>query len=83
MLIDKGVVKLLEQLPFNDCLTKLSEADILVIIQPGTKTQVLSKLYDYLCINRRILTITPTDGALGVMIREEKFGDLFAPEETE
>lgn len=83
MLIDKGVVKLLGQLPFNDCLAKLAEADILVIIQPGTKTQVPSKLYDYLCINRPILTITPPEGALGVMIREEKFGDLFAPEEIE
>lgn len=80
-LIDKGIVKLLGQLPYNDCLARLTEADILVIIQPGTKTQIPSKLYDYLCINRPILTITSPDGALGEMIRENKFGELFSPEE--
>ncbi len=80
-LIDKGIVKLLGQLPYNDCLARLAEADILVIIQPGTKTQIPSKLYDYLCINRPILTITSPDGALGKMITETNFGALFSPEE--
>jgi Glycosyl transferase 4-like domain len=82
-LIDEGIIKLFGQIPFDECLSKLVRADILIIIQPGTKTQVPSKLYDYLCINRPVLTITPLDGALGVMIREKQFGDIFAPEETE
>ncbi|MDL1976006.1 MAG: glycosyltransferase [Deltaproteobacteria bacterium] len=82
-LIDKGLVKLLGQLPYDECLERLTEVDILLIIQPGTKTQVPSKLYDYLCINRPILTITSPDGALGEMIRENKFGELFAPEEEQ
>ena len=82
-LIDKGVLKMLGLLPYNDCLAKLVEADVLVIIQPGTKTQVPSKLYDYLCINRPILTITPHDGALGNLIRENNFGDLFSPDEQD
>lgn len=82
-LFDQGIVRLFGQVPFDECLKKLLQADILVIIQPGTKTQVPSKLYDYLCINRPVFTITPPDGALGVMIREEGFGDLFSPYETE
>ena len=82
-LIDEGIVKLLGQLPYDDCLGRLTEVDILLIIQPGTKTQIPSKLYDYLCINRPILTITSPDGALGEMIRENKFGELFAPEEEQ
>ena len=82
-LFDQGIVRLFGQVPFDECLNKLLLADVLVIIQPGTKTQVPSKLYDYLCINRPVLTITPRDGALGTMIREEGFGDLFMPEETE
>lgn len=83
MLFDQGLVKTFGSVPHCECLEKLNEADILVIIQPGTKTQVPSKLYDYLCINRPVITITPPDGALGNMVREEGFGILFAPEETE
>lgn len=82
-LFDHGIIKLFGQVPYQKCIKKMFQADVLVIIQPGTKTQVPSKLYDYLCINRPILTITPTDGALGAMIRQEGFGDLFAPEEIQ
>jgi len=76
-LIERGVVKDLGQFPFSQCLKEMQQADVLLLIQPGTKTQVPSKLYDYLCINRPILTITPPDGALGKMIAEHGFGDLF------
>lgn len=76
-LIEQGVVQDLGQFPFTQCLKEMQKADVLLLIQPGTKTQVPSKLYDYLCINRPILTITPPDGALGKMIAEHRFGDLF------
>lgn len=76
-LIARDVVRDLGHFPFSVCLKELQRADVLLLIQPGTKTQVPSKLYDYLCINRPILTITPPDGALGKMITEHGFGDLF------
>ena len=76
-LIVRGVLQDLGQFPFSRCLNELQRADVLLLIQPGTRTQVPSKLYDYLCINRPILTITPPDGALGKMIAEHRFGDLY------
>jgi hypothetical protein len=81
-LIEKGVVCELGQLSFDCCLKELRRADVLLLIQPGTKTQVPSKLYDYLCMNRPILTITPPDGALGTMVTEHSFGDLFDPDDV-
>lgn len=82
-LIGSGFVKLMDQMPYTECLNVLARMDVLVVIQPGTKTQVPSKLYDYLCINRPILTITPPDGALGNMIRDHNLGDLFSPEDQQ
>jgi glycosyltransferase involved in cell wall biosynthesis len=79
---DKTVVKV-AQLPHADCLQRLKSADVLVIIQPATETQIPSKLYDYLCLNRPILTITPLNGALAEMIRRHGFGDVYDPADVE
>lgn len=74
---------LIEQLPFKECLQKMAGADVLLNIQPRTTTQVPSKLYDYLCLNRPILTITPLDGALGKLILRHGFGDVLSPEDID
>ena len=75
-------VILIDQLPFDECLKKLASADVLLNIQPKTTSQVPSKLYDYLCLNQPIVTITPPGGALGNLIAQHGFGDLFAPEDV-
>lgn len=82
-LIKSGHVKIFDQIPYEDCLKLLSQKDILVLIQPGTKTQVPSKLYDYLCLMRPILTITPYDGALGKIVTKHHFGEIVSPDEPE
>lgn len=79
---ERGVVVDLGTFAFEECLSKLKSSDVLLLIQPGTKSQVPSKLYDYLCLNRPILTMTPLDGALGDLIRENEFGDIFSPDDV-
>ena len=69
--------------PYQACLQALSNADMVVNIQPATRSQVPSKLYDYLAINRPILNITPTDGALGHMVENYGLGELFDFNEAE
>lgn len=70
-------------LPYSECLRNLSEADILVIIQQDTKTQIPSKIYEYIYMNKPILTIGQKDGALGKMILTYQFGEIFEPGDTE
>ena len=82
-LIDDSSLELVDEIPYRECLNKLSQSDVLVNIQPGTKTQVPSKLYDYLALNRPILTITPHDGALGQMALKYRFGDVYEPHDIE
>jgi glycosyltransferase involved in cell wall biosynthesis len=78
-----GFFKDLGQTPYSQCLQHLATADILIIIQQGTETQVPSKLYDYLCLGRPILTITTRGGALWSLIEKYSFGDLFEPDDIE
>jgi glycosyltransferase involved in cell wall biosynthesis len=82
-LICDGTIELAGMLPYTECLERQMQADVLLLIQPGTKTQIPSKLYDYLCLNRPILSITPLDGALGKMIKKYGFGDVCDPDDTE
>lgn len=69
--------------PYKDCLNKLASADVVVNIQPGTKTQIPSKLYDYLALRQPILNITPKDGALGKLVSSNGLGELFDFDEVD
>lgn len=82
-LLEEGSLVLEPQMPYQACLERMAGADVLVNVQPGTKTQVPSKLYDYLALNRPILNITPADGALGHMVKRYGFGELFEFSETD
>ncbi|WP_449287123.1 glycosyltransferase [Marinobacter sp. PE14] len=62
--------------PYQECLSALASADAVVNIQPATQTQVPSKLYDYLGINRPIIHITSKDGALGRLVAEKQIGTV-------
>lgn len=73
-LIEQGTLILEPARPYQDCLSALANADVVVNIQSGTRTQVPSKLYDYLAINRPILHITPADGALGRLVHRYQLG---------
>ena len=60
--------------PYQSCLASMVQSDIVVNIQSGTKTQIPSKLYDYLAIERPILHITPDSGALGTLVKRYQLG---------
>lgn len=68
--------------PYKECLVELRDADWVVNVQPATRSQVPSKLYDYLAIDRPILNITPEDGALGRLVTKYNLGELFGFDDT-
>ncbi len=71
------------QVPYSECLGYLSRSDVLLIIQPDTKTQIPSKLFEYIFLNKPILTIAPLDGALAAMIKQYGFGEIYDPSDVE
>lgn len=73
-LIEQGTLILEPARPYQECLAELAASDIVVNIQSGTRTQIPSKLYDYLAIERPILHITPADGALGKLVERYQLG---------
>jgi len=82
-LVSDGSLVLDKARPYRECLSALTSADIVVNVQPGTKTQIPSKLYDYLAINKPILNITSAEGALGDLVLRKGLGDLVSFDQQE
>lgn len=76
-MLEDGSLELQAARPYQECLRALKNADWVVNVQPATRSQVPSKLYDYLAINRPILNITPPDGALGQVALKYQIGKVF------
>ena len=76
-MIGDGSLILEPSLPYMECLKEIVATDWVVNIQPTTKTQIPSKLYDYLAINKPILNITPRNGGLGRVVTKHALGLLF------
>lgn len=83
---DMGIeknVQLLDQKNHKECLGYMKAADVLILIQPGTKNQIPSKLYEYIYLDKLIVAITERNSALSEMIKRHKFGEVFETNETE
>jgi hypothetical protein len=80
---DRDFFENLGQVSYDECLANLSRSDILLIIQPDTKTQIPSKLFEYIFLEKPILTIAPLDGALAAMILKYDFGSIYDPSDIE
>ena len=48
---------------------KMAQADVLVLIQPGTSLQIPAKIYEMLPFGKPILTIAPPGSTAGVVER--------------
>ena len=77
-LIEEQTFIVIPPTTYQESISLLNQSDILVNIQPSTKTQIPSKLYDYLALKKPIMNLTPADGALGQLAREHSVGELFS-----
>jgi glycosyltransferase involved in cell wall biosynthesis len=66
-------VRHVPSLPHAACLARLYEADVLLVVQPDTATQVPGKLYEYLYVGKPILAMA-TEGATARIVREAELG---------
>lgn len=74
-------ISVLPNMEHKKCLQQLAQSDVLLLIQPGTKTQIPSKIYEYIYLEKPIIAITEREGALGELINRYGFGVVFEPHE--
>lgn len=75
------VVRTSGHVPYQDSLACLRAADVLLLLQPGTTTQVPSKLFDYIGIGKPILGISPLDGATSRLMMNNRLGLVADPDD--
>jgi glycosyltransferase involved in cell wall biosynthesis len=81
--VELGYARCLGQISHRNCIETLRNADVLVIIQQGTETQIPSKIYEYICLNKPIITVTQRGGALWELLERNQFGHLFEPHDVD
>jgi glycosyltransferase involved in cell wall biosynthesis len=77
------VVILQDHIPYKQSLEYLRQADMLLLLQPGTTTQIPSKLFDYLGMRKPILAISPRHGATWNLVTEQGLGEVAPPDDIQ
>jgi hypothetical protein len=77
------VVRLQAHVPYRESLDYLRRSDVLLLLQPGTKTQVPSKLFDYIGVGKPIFGISPLDGATSNLMVKHRLGAVADPDNIE
>ena len=73
------VVKYISHLPHRQCLEKLYETDVLLVIQPDADVQIPGKIYEYIKIGKPIFTLAH-DGAVAQFVLENGLGHVVNPD---
>ncbi|WP_447859193.1 glycosyltransferase [Nitrospira calida] len=77
------IVTLNHHVPFTESLGHMRQASVLLLLQPGTTTQVPSKLFEYIGMKKPILAISPRSGATSRIVSEEGVGEVADPSNVE
>ena len=77
------IVQLRDHVPFKDSLEYMRQSTLLLLLQPGTTTQVPSKLFEYIGMRKPILAISPKRGATSSIVRSEGVGEVADPDNTD
>lgn len=75
------VVRLIPPVSHSESFEYLLASDVLLIVQPKTRLQIPAKIYEYIQVGKRILALTPYDGATGRLVKSEKFGIVVEPDD--
>ena len=67
-------VRVTGQVPLAESLARLAGSDAALLIQPGTLTQVPSKLYEYIGLRMNILAVAPAKSSVESIIRDNDLG---------
>ncbi|HTU02722.1 MAG TPA: glycosyltransferase [Candidatus Sulfotelmatobacter sp.] len=76
------VLELTGRVPYAESLANLRRAHALLLLQPGTTTQVPSKLFEYIGMQKPILAISPPEGATGLLVRRHDLGEVADPDDV-
>jgi glycosyltransferase involved in cell wall biosynthesis len=70
----EDVVQMVDQVPYDQSLQYLINSDALLLLQPGTTTQIPSKLFEYIALGKPVIAISPPSGATSRIVLDNLLG---------
>lgn len=71
------------QLPHTESLALVAACDMALLLQPGTDTQIPSKLYEYVGAGKRVLAVARPDSAAARLVSDNELGAVADAEDVE
>lgn len=75
-----NMVCLVPPMPHRDCIGRLYDADILLLVQTEAPLCVPGKLYEYIAVGKPVLTLA-SSGATADMVTDEDLGPCVSPDD--
>ena len=69
-----GIVETFGQVSFTDSLARLAGSDAALLLQPGTQTQIPSKLFEYIGLGITIVSVAPAGSSVEIFVKEKGLG---------
>ena len=76
----RDAVRLIPQLPHRECMMRLYDSDVLLVVQPETDTQIPGKIFEYLFVGKPILALAH-EGATRDFVQKNKLGYVANPDQ--
>ena len=78
----QDLVHLRGEVSYAESIAAVAACDTALLLQPGTKTQIPSKVFEYVGLAKRILTIAPLDSSVSKLVEENGLGLLSDPDDV-
>ena len=76
-------VSLRGEVSYSESISAVAGCDTALLLQPGTTTQIPSKVFEYIGLSKRILTVAPLDSSVSKLVEENQLGVLADPDDVE
>lgn len=78
----QDLVHLRGEVSYAESISAVAACDTALLLQPGTTTQIPSKVFEYIGLGKRILTIAPTASSVSKLIEDNGLGCLAEPDDV-
>jgi glycosyltransferase involved in cell wall biosynthesis len=75
-------LKLRGPVSYRESLSALASCDVALLLQPGTSTQIPSKLFEFVGFGKTMIAVAPLDSSVAKIINANKLGVVASAEDT-
>jgi len=78
-----AVVTLTDEVTYEESIAQIAACDVALLLQPGTVTQIPSKIFEYAGLGKRMLAIAPEGSGVARLVEANDLGIVADPVDVE